>query len=163
MRRGSVRARLRVRFSQRERGAKCVEIVDGKDFDAAGIDVAERLLAAQNVQRGAAFGAGFREDEGAVGKIEREERLAAGEFGCGGCQCRRPAIMRWMHEPEIVAVDRHEPDGDALADAAEFADGAAFDGGDGRVDGAQHERRSAGARAPASGRGCAARARRCRR
>ncbi len=36
-------------------------------------------------------------------------------------------------EPEIA----FEADGNALADAAQFADGAALDGCDGRVDGAQ--------------------------
>ena len=32
-----------------------------EDFDAAGIDVAEGLFAAEEVKRGAAFGAGFGE------------------------------------------------------------------------------------------------------
>ncbi len=47
---------------RRERGTKRVQI-RGKNFDAAGIDVAEGLLAAEEVQRGAALGAGFSQDE----------------------------------------------------------------------------------------------------
>ena len=39
-----------------ERGAKPIQM-RGENFDAAGIDVADGLLAAQNVQRGAALGA----------------------------------------------------------------------------------------------------------
>ena len=41
-----------------ERGTKAVKI-GGEDFDAAGIDVAEGLLAADEMKRGAALGAGF--------------------------------------------------------------------------------------------------------
>ena len=41
-----------------------------KDFDAAGIDVAEGLLAAEEMERGAAFGAGFSEDERAGRKVK---------------------------------------------------------------------------------------------
>ncbi len=40
---------------------KCF-LIRGKNFDAAGIDVAQGLLAAENVKRGAALGAGLRQD-----------------------------------------------------------------------------------------------------
>jgi len=69
-----------------ERGAESFEI-GGEDFDSAGIDVVECLLAAQEMERGAALGAGFSEGERAGGKVEGEEGLAAGEFGV-----RRPPV-----------------------------------------------------------------------
>jgi len=47
----------------RQCGTEAVE-VGREDFNAAGIDGLQRLVAAQNVQRSAAFGAGFGEDEG---------------------------------------------------------------------------------------------------
>jgi hypothetical protein len=49
--------------------------IGGEELDAAGIDVVQGLLAAQNVQRGAALGAGLCQDESPVRKIEREKRL----------------------------------------------------------------------------------------
>ena len=56
------------------------------------------------------------------------------------------------HQPEIA----FDADGDALADAAEFADGAAFGAVSGGSTVRSRKTLSAGARAPASGQGCAA-------
>ena len=64
-----------------ERRTKRVQI-RGKDFDASGIDVAEGLLAAKKMQRGAALGAGFRKYQGAVQKVNAREG-ATGELGFG--------------------------------------------------------------------------------
>jgi hypothetical protein len=49
---------------------------------------------AEEVEGGAALGAGFGEDERAVGKVEGGEVVAASEFGTEGAPWRRPAIMR---------------------------------------------------------------------
>ena len=45
-------------------------------------------------------------------------------------------------EPDVSGLIVCEPDGDTLADAAYRGDSAAFGGGDGRIDRAQHEYRA---------------------
>ena len=49
----------------------------GEDVDAAGIDGLHFFFVAKEVEGGAAFGAGFSEDERAVGEVERGEIVAA--------------------------------------------------------------------------------------
>ena len=96
----------------------------------------EGLLAAEDVQRGAAFGAGFGENEMRAGReVEGEQPVAAGELGLRRTPVQAAGDHEMDHEPETA----FETDGDALADAAQSPYGAPFDGGDGRVGGAQHK------------------------
>jgi len=56
----------------------------------------QRVLAAHDVQRCAALGAGFSEHERAVGEIEGARLLRPPSFAPAGRQCSRPAIIRWI-------------------------------------------------------------------
>ncbi len=88
----------------------------------------EGLRAAQEVKRGAAFGAGLSEGEGAGGEVESEERLAAGELGLRRTPVETAGDHEMKDEPEVAGVRGGiEANSDALADAAEGSDGAAFD------------------------------------
>jgi hypothetical protein len=118
----------------REGGAEAGE-VRGEDFDAAGIEVVKGLLAADEMERSAALGAGFREDERTGGEIEGGEGVASGEFGLGRAPVETAGDHEVKNQPEIA----FNTDGDALADAAEGADGFAFNAGEGRIDGAEKE------------------------
>ena len=64
---------------RRESGAKGLE-GEGKDVEAAGIELGESGLALDEVEGGAALGAGFGEDEGAVREVEGGEVVAAAEL-----------------------------------------------------------------------------------
>jgi hypothetical protein len=87
------------------------------------------------MERGAALGAGFGEDEGAVGKVEGGEVVAAAEL----CAERTPVEAASDHEmkdePEAVV----EFEDDAFADAVEGADGVVFGVFDAGLDGAEEE------------------------
>jgi hypothetical protein len=87
------------------------------------------------VEGGAAFGAGFGEDERAVGKVEGGEIVAAAEFGSEGPPVEAAGDHEVQDEPMAVV----EFDGDALADAVEGAYGVAFEFFEGWLDGAQEE------------------------
>jgi hypothetical protein len=115
-----------------ESGAEASE-VGREDFDTAGIEVAEGLIAADEMEGGAALGAGFREDERAGGEIEGGEGVAAGEFGLGRAPVKTAGDHEVENEPEIA----YNADGDAFADAAKGKDGFAFDAGEGRIDSAK--------------------------
>ena len=132
--RGSVRARLRVRFSA-VRAARKASRVAVRTFDAAGVDVLGGGFVGEEVEGGAAFGAGFGEDEGAVGEVEGGEVVAAAEFCAEGAPVETAGDHEVKDEPEAVV----ELDGDAFADAVERADGVAFDGFDAGLDGAEEE------------------------
>ena len=103
-------------------GAEFFEI-GGEDVDAAGIDGLHVFFVAEEVEGGAAFGAGFGEDERAIGEVEGGEIVAAAEFGSEGAPVEAAGDHEVKDEPEAVV----EFDGDAFADAAEGADGVAFE------------------------------------
>ena len=117
-----------------EGGAEGCE-VGGEDFNAAGVHVFEGGLALENIEGGSALGAGFGEDEGAVGEVEGGEIVAASEF----CAERAPVEAAGDHEmkdePEAVV----ELEDDAFADAVEGADGVVFGLFDAGLDGAEEE------------------------
>ena len=93
------------------------------------------------MERGATLGAGLSQYESPIGEIEREERLAAGEFGLGRTPVQTAGDHEMNDEPEQVgracARFAFDADGNAFADAAQLANCVAFDSGDGRVRGAQ--------------------------
>ncbi len=70
-----------------------------------------------------------------MGKVEGGEIVSAAEFGSDGSPVKAAGDHEVKDEPEAVV----ELDGDAFADAAERADGVAFDLFDGWLDGAQQE------------------------
>jgi len=117
-----------------EGGAEGIEI-GGEGIKAAGIEGAQTFFSANHVERGATLGAGFGEDEGAVGKIEGGEIAAGGEFGMRRFPVQATGDHEVQDKPEIVV----ETDGDALGDAAERADGVAFGGREGLVGGAEEK------------------------
>jgi hypothetical protein len=79
-----------------------------------------------DVEGGAAFGARFCEYQGSVGEVEGCESVAAGEPGCGWPPVQATGDHEMQDQPEAVVRAISDTDGDALADAAEFADGLAF-------------------------------------
>ena len=113
---------------------------EGEDVEAAGVECGERFFALHEMQGGAAFGSGFGESEGAVGEVEGGEVVAAAEGGAAlFCVELTPVETAGDHqvqdEEEVVIKGKH----DALAEAAKFADGLAFDGVDARDGGAEEE------------------------
>ncbi len=106
-----------------ERGAEGLE-VGGEHIDAARVDGEEIGFAAQDVEGGPTLGAGLGEDQGAVGKIEGGETLAASELGRRRSPVEPTGDHEVEHQPKIVV----QADGDAFADAAEGSDGATLDG-----------------------------------
>jgi len=74
-------------------------------------------------------------DQGAVGKVERCQRLAARQL----CSCRAPVQPagnhQVKHQPKII-LDANR---NAFADAAQLADHAAFHVGKRRISGSQQE------------------------
>ena len=84
---------------------------------------------------GSAFGAGFGEDERAVGEVEGGEIVSAAEFGSDGAPVQATSDHEVQDEPEPVV----ELDGDAFADEVEGADGVAFDLFDSWLYGAEEE------------------------
>ena len=77
-------------------------------------------------------------------KSRARSALRPESLAFGGRQCRRPAIMRWItSQSRSLGWDLRriafDADGDAFADAAQLANGAALDGSDGRVRGAQNK------------------------
>jgi hypothetical protein len=93
------------------------------------------VFAGEEVERGAAFGAGFGEDERAVGKVEGGEIVSSAEFGSDGSPVEAAGDHEVEDEPETVV----ELDGDAFADAVKLADGVAFYLFDGWLHGAEEE------------------------
>jgi len=93
------------------------------------------VFVAEEVEGGAALGAGFGEDERAVGKVEGGEVVAAAEFGSEVT----PVETAGDHEVKDEPIAVVELDGDALADAAQRTHGVAFELFEGWLDGAQEE------------------------
>ena len=83
--RGSVSARLSVRFSAVSAARKAGEI-GGEDFKAAGIDAGHLRLAAQKMQRGSPLGAGLGEKQRAIRKIECGQIVLLAKLHAGGLQ-----------------------------------------------------------------------------
>ena len=115
-----------------EGGAEAFQ-VGGEDVDAAGVDLFGGSFVEEEVQGGPAPGAGFGEDEGAVGEVEGGEVVSAAEFGSDGAPVKASGDHEVQDEPEAVV----EFDGDAFAYAVEAADGVAFDLFDAGLDGAE--------------------------
>ena len=132
--RGSVSARFSVWLS-RARAAPEPREVGLEDLDAAGIVLAESVLAAHEVEGGPALRAGLGQDQGPGGEVQGAEADPPGRSGA-----RRPPVKpardHQVDDREALALER---DGDALAQAAE-ADHRPPGQGLGRgLDGAQHE------------------------
>ena len=70
-----------------------------------------------------------------MGEVEGGEVVAASQFGAERTPVEAASDHQMQDKPDVV----FEADGDTLTDAAEFADGLAFCGGDGRLRGAQQE------------------------
>jgi hypothetical protein len=117
-----------------ERGAEGVEI-GGEGIEATGIERAKGFFSADEVERSAPLGAGLGEDQRAAGEIEGGEVAAAGELAVRPLPVEAASDHEVKDEPEIVI----ETEGNPLGETAEFADGAAVDGGERRIDGAQEE------------------------
>ena len=109
--------------------------VSRENVDASCVQGLQILRTADEVERRAALGPSLCEGEGAVREIKRREILPSSEFARRGTPMEPARDHEMKHKPE-VAVDA---DGDALTDAPEFANGAAFEFGLGRVDRAEQE------------------------
>ena len=107
-----------------------------EDFNAAGVDGVEAVFAAENMERGAAFGAGFGEHERAVREVEGRETITAGKPRVLRAPMQAACDHQVENEPE-VAID---PDGDALADAAQSAHSAALEVLERRLHGSKEKR-----------------------
>ena len=81
--------------------------------------------------------AGFGEEKRAIGKVEGRETAAAGELR----SARAPVKAAGDHEVEDEPKVSIEADGDALPDAAQFAN-TAFGAGNRRLYGAEEKRAS---------------------
>jgi hypothetical protein len=119
-------------------GKRGAELVDRhlQRLDAAGIVRAQRLFAADDVDRRTALRACFGEDERAVVEVERRET----EFARDLRPFRQPLQPAGDHE---VEDDEHlvlEREDDALAEAAKGYDAFAGEIGGRGLDGPQHER-----------------------
>ena len=109
--------------------------IAGEDFDAAGVHGFERGFSGYDMQRGAPLGACFRKYKRAVGEVESGEIVASAELGCEWTPVQATGDHQVDYEPEIALY----ADGDALADAAQFAHDAPFCFGDGRLGSAKQE------------------------
>ena len=97
------------------------------------------------MQRSTAFRARFGEDERTVGKVEGCEVVAAAELGSCTCFQLTPVKAAGNHEVKdeeelFAGVVRVEDEDNALAEAAQAADGLAFDGANGWNCGAEKQR-----------------------
>ncbi len=106
-------------------------------LDAAGIERAERLLAAHELDRRAFLRARFREEQRAVGELERGEDESRTDpqflFGLAPSQ---PARDHQMDDEKKIVVEFED---DALADAAHAAHDLAVDDVNRWIDGAEDE------------------------
>ena len=109
--------------------------VRGEDLDSAWIYFFCGGFIGEEIKRGSALGAGFGEDEGAVGKVEGGEVVAASEFRVEGAPMEAAGDHEMKDEPEAVV----ELEDDSLADAVEGADGVVVDFFDVWMDGAEEE------------------------
>jgi hypothetical protein len=113
----------------------CGEDVVCKKIEAARVDFFGGGFVGEEVEGGAAFGAGFGEDEGAVREVECGEVVSDAEFRAERAPVEAAGDHEMKDEPEAVV----EFEDDAFADAVEFADGVVFDLFDGGLDGAEEE------------------------
>ena len=119
----------------RKRLAKAF-FIDREDVDASGIHRTQVFFSAKKIERGAALGAGLSENQGAVGKIEGGEVVAAFQAHSGRLPVQAPGDHEMEDEPEIAI----EAEYDAFADVAENQHGLPFCRGDGRIGSAQEKR-----------------------
>jgi hypothetical protein len=117
-----------------EGGAESFD-VGSEDFDSAGVYLFCGGFVGEEIKRGSALGAGFGKDEGAVGKVEGGEVVAASEFGAKRAPVEAAGNHEMEDEPEAIV----ELEDDSLADAMECADGVVFDLFDAWMDGAEEE------------------------
>ena len=112
--------------------------IGAEHFEPAAIVVIELRRAASDMQRRAPLRAGLGQREHAVRRTRAASSDARTRAACAllSYQCRRPAIIRWMHQPQIV----FEADRDALAEAPQRHDAMAFARLQRRFGGAQQER-----------------------
>jgi hypothetical protein len=121
-----------------EGGAEVFE-AGGEDVDSAGVDFSCGGFVWEEVEGGAAFGAGFGEDERPVGKVEGGEVVSAAECRAGLFVEGAPVEAAGDHEVEDEPEAVVEFDGDAFADAVQGTDVVAFEFFDGWVDCAEQE------------------------
>ncbi len=117
-------------------GAESIQI-GREDLHAAGIDRVKRILPAHHVKRGAALAPGFGQNQGAVGEVKGGKGVAARELGLRRLPVEAAGDHEVQDQPQIAV----HTDGDPFADTAQLADGASFNRGKGRIDGAQQEDR----------------------
>ena len=118
-----------------ESSTKGVEIAV-EDFDATGVDGMEAVFAGENMERSAAFGAAFGEHQRAAQEVKGGESIAAGKPGIWRTPMQTTGDHQVENEPEVLI----DADGDALANAAQLADGAALEVLKRRVHGAKEKR-----------------------
>ena len=133
--RGSVSARFSVRFSAVSAARNAARSLAKTSMPPGSIET-QAFLAARTCNDARRLVPASVSTQGAVGKIERCEALRPASFAP-----RRPPVQaagnhQVQHQPEVAI----HADGDALADAAQFADGAAFAVRERRFDGAQQKR-----------------------
>jgi hypothetical protein len=109
--------------------------VGGEDLDSAGVYFFCGGLVGEEIKRGSALGAGFGEDERAIGEVEGGKVVAASEFGPERAPVETAGDHEMEDEPEAVVELKY----DSLADTVEGADGVVFYLFDARLDGAKEE------------------------
>ena len=132
---GSVRARLSVWLSRRERGAERWE-VGVEDLEPAAIELAQGVRAAHQMDGRAALGARLGQGQGARGEVEGGEPDLPRQPRARALPVQAAGDHQVQHQEEI-AVER---DDDALAEARDPDHVAPTGVGERRVDGAEHER-----------------------
>ena len=119
--RGSVRARLSVRFST-VRASRNELRSQVKTSIPPGIHGVQALLAGDDRQRCAVLGAGFGKHQRASGKIEGCQTLASSQLCLRGLPVQPAGNHQVQHQPEI-AFDSNR---DALADAPQLSNDLSF-------------------------------------
>ena len=152
---GSVSARLSVWFSRRSAAAKRREVRRQHVESRPGSCCAQRVPAADDVQRRLPLGARFGQHQRAVLEVEREQTELSGNAGARLLPPEAPGDHQMKDEKQL-ALDLED---DPLAEAMQRDDGPPFDRGQRRVDRAQQERRREPDAGRSGGRRCAAPAR----
>jgi hypothetical protein len=117
-----------------ERGAESIHIRT-ENVDAAGIDRAQTLFAAQHVQRRPPLRSRFGKRKCAVRKIERRQVLTPCKFDLRRTPVQPPRDHQVKHQPDIA----FHSDRDPFTDAPDLANGATLRIGDRWLRRAQQE------------------------
>lgn len=120
-----------------QRGGEGVA-VDLEGLEAAGGERLQTGLADNEVECGAALGAGFGEPEEAGIEGEHCEQIATAELGRGGVPMQPAGDHQMEDEPEVAV----ETDRDALAEAVDVSHHTTLTGGNRRVGGTHQEQRA---------------------